>query len=146
MLNRKYTVVFVFLWLGALVWIGINSMISRQAASRLISQTPEYRCISAADSGHVFIRWSNLKNLRVPNTGFRVGTLSERGGDCILDGNAVSYVMLPTSSDNVLSLVRIAGDTVKAQFRQRGQLADVTDTTGSQRWRIDGDGYRKVAP
>lgn len=143
--NRLDIAVIVLLCLGGLIWIGSNSILSRHAASEFITQTPEYRCIAAANNGHVIIRWSNLRNLRVPDTGFRVGTLSERDGDCIFDGDAVSYVMLPLGSDDVLSPIRLAGDIVKAEFRQPGQWADITDSTGSQRWRNDGRGYRKVA-
>ena len=93
------------------------------------------------------MRWSTLKNLRFVNTAFAVGTLIEKGDtDCIVNGDAISFALLPEGPDEVLSLVRINGREVRPDFRGDGQWADVTDATGTERWRNDGDGYRKITP
>lgn len=145
--DERSIVLFAFLWVAALLLIGVNTLIKRQAARVEIYESPEYRCIAAATGKDVSVRWSTLKNLRVPNTGFTVGTISEKAGlDCIDDGDAVSFAMLPTSSDTSLSAIRIKGREVKAEFRHEGQWADITDASGTERWRNDGDGYRKITP
>ncbi|MCV3239585.1 hypothetical protein [Mesorhizobium sp. ZC-5] len=145
--NHYATVIFVFLWLGALVWIGVNTFLNRQAAGTVIYESPEYRCITAVAGKKATVRWSNLRNLRTPNTGFTVGTIIEKPDkNCISDGDAVSYAMLPLSGGTSLSAIRIKGKEVKAEFRQSGQWADITDATGTERWRNDGNGYRKISP
>jgi hypothetical protein len=140
-------VIFVFLGLGALVWMGVNTVLNRQAAGTVIRESPEYRCVAAASGKEPRLQWSGLRNLGGPNTGFTVGTLIERSGmKCIEDGDAVSFVMLPLGPGSSLSAIRINGREVRAEFREEGQWADVTDATGTERWRNDGDGYRKISP
>jgi hypothetical protein len=145
--NHHATVIFVFLFLGALVWTGVNTVLNRQTVGALIRESPEYRCIAAATGKEPRVRWSSLRNLGGPNTGFTVGTVIERPGMmCIEDGDAITFVMLPESRGASLSLIRIKGREVQAEFREQGQWADVTDATGVERWRNDGDGYRRISP
>lgn len=145
--NHYATVIFVCLWLGALAWTGVNTLLNRQTAAAVIHESPEYRCIAAASGKEPRVRWSRLRNLGGPNTGFTVGTVIERPGmTCIEDGDAITFVMLPESRSASLSPIRIKGREVQAEFREEGQWADVTDATGVERWRNDGDGYRKISP
>jgi hypothetical protein len=140
-------VLFVSFWLGALVWIGVSGLLRGQAAEAIIRETPEYRCIAAASGEKPRLRWSTLKNLRFVNTAFAVGTLIEKGGaDCIENGEATSFALLPEGPGEALSLVRINGREVRPDFRGEGQWADVTDATGTERWRNDGNGYRRISP
>ncbi|CCV13649.1 hypothetical protein [Mesorhizobium sp. STM 4661] len=144
--DYRATVIFVFLWLAALAWTGVNTLLNRQAAGTVIYETTEYRCIAAATGKTVQVKWSTLRNLRYPSTGFTVGTIVEKQGmNCISDGGAVSYAMLPLSEGTALSAVRIKGGEVKVEFR-RGQWADVTDAAGTETWRNDGDGYHRIIP
>lgn len=145
--DYRATVIFAFLWLGCLAWVVVNTLLNRQAAGTVIYSSLEYRCIVAATGKRVRVRWSTLKNLRYPSTGFTVGTIIEKPGmNCISDGDAVSYAMLPLSGGTSLSAIRIKGGEVKAKFRQSGQWADITDATGTERWRNDGNGYRMISP
>jgi hypothetical protein len=145
--NHHATVIFVFLGLSALAWIGVSTVLDRQTAGTVIRESPEYRCIAAASGKEPRVQWSGLRNLGGPNTGFTVGTVIERPGmKCIEDGDAISFVMLPESRGAPLSAIRIKGREVRAEFREKGRWADVMDVTGAERWRNNGDGYRKISP
>ncbi|RWO54612.1 hypothetical protein [Mesorhizobium sp.] len=145
--DHRAIVIFAFLWVGGLVWIGVNTLLNRQDAGTVIYSSTEYRCIAAVTGKKVRVLWSTLKNLRDPSTGFTVGTIIEKSGmNCISDGDAVSYAMLPLSGGTSLSAIRIKGEEVKAEFRQPGLWADITDATGTERWRNDGNGYRMISP
>src|SRR3990170_2682431 len=114
--NHHATVIFVCLWLGALVWIGVNTVLNRQTAGTVIHESSEYRCIATATGKEPRVQWSSLRNLGGPNTGFTVGTVIERPGmKCIEDGDAITFVMLPESRGASLSPIRIKDREVKAE-------------------------------
>jgi hypothetical protein len=145
--DYRWVAIGAFLWVGALMFVGVNTLFKRQDVSAAIQNSPEYRCLAATTGKQVVVRWSALRNLREVGTGFTVGMLVETPGtNCIPDGDAVSFAMLPESAGTSLSAVRIRGREAKAVYRQTGQWADVTDATGAERWRNDGAGYRKVSP
>jgi hypothetical protein len=140
-------VIGVFVWLGAIVWIFVAGFLDRQAAEAIFRETPEYQCIAAASSEPPKFGSGYLKNLGGANTGFHVGKLVEEpGANCIEDGDAISFALLPEGPGDELSIVRIKGLRVMPDFRRDMKWADITDETGEHRWRNDGDGYRKISP
>lgn len=137
---------FALMWVGAIAWGVVGAFLNTQAAETILRETPEYQCLTVASGEKPKLRWSTLRNLRYANTGFTVGSLIElKGTNCIESGDAISFALLPEGPGDTLTVVRITGGEVKADFRDEGQWADVTDATGSERWRNDGDGYRRIS-
>lgn len=112
--DYRWVAIGTFLWVGALMFVGVNTLFKRQDVSAAIQNSPEYRCLAATTGKQVVVRWSALRNLREVGTGFTVGTLVEKPGtNCIPDGDVVSFAMLPESAGTSLSAVRIRGGKPK---------------------------------
>ncbi|HQZ12702.1 MAG TPA: hypothetical protein PK286_07415 [Devosia sp.] len=141
--QRIAVAAFAVVWVGILLWGNINGFLARQSAEARISETDEYQCIEAALGKKPRLQW---RGSRTP-PGYLVGTLSEqKGTNCIESGVAISFALLAEGPGKELSLVRFKGREPKLDFRESGQLPDVTDASGRERWRNDGSGYRRIAP
>jgi hypothetical protein len=149
-LAELYPVFVIFLMLAAMAATSIAGFVSRGYVADLISGTPEYVCVASASKAEPTLRWSSFRRLRADGSefnGYWVGTLIEtQGMNCIENGDAISFAMLPLSGGTDLSLTRFEGREVLAESRQWGQWMDLTNETGTERWRNDGEGYRKISP
>ncbi len=143
-------VIFVLFWVAALGSSIVYTTTVRSGFADLIRNTAEYRCVAATNGGKPILRWSAFRHLKAndPRLGsYTIGTLSEkRGMNCIQKGDAISFAMLPLGRGTALSLIRIHGRGLEVEQRDWGQWMDIVSADGAERWRNDGDGYRKVSP